>query len=220
MPFEFQPILLADWLLLLRGTRTTLVLVTTTFATGLLIALINSVIRTFRALRPLRPFFRAYIETFRSTPLLVQLILLFFGLPIITGTNVSAGFAAFVTLSLYSGAYLSEIVWGGVASVPRTQWEAALAMGLKRRHVLGWCIGPQAVRVTVPALVGFAVVLVKNSALVSVLGYTDLTRAGRQTIEVTFEPFIIWFSVAAIYFAICYPVSKYGQRLEKKVRAR
>jgi len=163
---------------------------------------------------------RGYIEVFRTTPLLVQLILVFFGLPLIVGRNVSAVSAAVVTLSLYAGAFLSEIVWSGVASVPRTQWEAGLSMGIRRRHLMRHVVVPQAVRVFVPAAVGFAVVLVKNSALVSVIGFTDLTKAGRQVIEVTFQPFLIWSVVALTYFLACFPLSRLGQSLEQKVRAR
>lgn len=220
MPFEFGPITTRDWVLIGQGALITIVLVLSTYTLGLVIASLSSATRVFRVLRFLRPVFRGYIEFFRSTPLLVQLILMFFGLPLLLGTNVSAATAAVVTLSLYAGAYLSEIVWGGLASVPRVQWEAGLSMGLKRRHLLRFFVVPQAVRVILPAAVGFAVVLVKNSALVSVIGFVDLTRAGRQAIEVTFEPFIIWMAVASIYFVLCYPLSKYGQRLELKVRAR
>lgn len=220
MPFEFGPITAKDWELIGRGALTTLVLVLGTYSMGLVLASFGAATRTFHALRFIRPIFRGYIEIFRSTPLLVQLILVFFGLPLLVGTNVSAATAAVVTMSLYAGAYLSEIVWGGLSSVPRTQWEAGLSMGLKRRHLLRFFIVPQAIRVILPAAVGFAVVLVKNSALVSVLGFVDLTRAGRQAIEVTFEPFIIWLAVAAIYFVLCYPLSVFGQRLELKVRAR
>lgn len=220
MPFEFGPITSRDWELIAQGALTTLVLVLSTFTIGLALASLSATARIFRVCRFVRPLLRGYIEVFRSTPLLVQLILVFFGLPLLVGTNVSAGTAAVVTMSLYAGAYLSEIVWGGLSSVPRTQWEAGLSMGLKRRDLLRHFIVPQAVRVILPAAVGFAVILVKNSALVSVLGFVDLTRAGRQAIEVTFQPFIIWMAVAALYFLMCYPLSVFGQRLETKVRAR
>lgn len=218
--FEFGPIILKDWLTLGKGALLSVVLVGGTYSLGLLIAGVTTACRVFRVGRPFRPIVRGYIEMFRTTPLLVQLVLVFFGLPLIVGRNVSAVVAAVVTLSLYAGAFLSEIVWSGVASVPRTQWEAGLSMGMTRRHLMRHVVVPQAVRVFVPAAVGFAVVLVKNSALVSVIGFTDLTKAGRQVIEVTFQPFLIWSVVALTYFLACYPLSRLGQRLEQKVRAR
>ena len=155
-----------------------------------------------------------YVQLFQGTPLLMQLFLAYFGLAVV-GVNVPAWVAAGAALTLYAAAYLCEIWRGCVAAVPRGQWEASasLAMGFMQqlRHV----ILPQALRVAIPPTVGFAVQVVKGTALASVLGFIELTKAGTMISNATFRPFTVYACVALLYFALCFPVSAWARRLER-----
>ena len=159
----------------------------------------------------------AYVQLFQGTPLLMQLFLAYFGLALF-GINVSAWAAAAVALTLYTSAFLAEIWRGCVNAIPRGQWEAADSLALsfteKMRHV----VGPQALRIAVAPTVGFLVQVVKGSALASVIGFIELTKAGTMITNATFRPFTVYACVALMYFALCWPISAYSRRLERKLR--
>ncbi|MDA8445145.1 amino acid ABC transporter permease [Paracidovorax valerianellae] len=156
-----------------------------------------------------------YVQVFQGTPLLMQLFLSYFGLALV-GLNVSAWTSAAVALTLYTSAFLVEIWRGCVASVPKGQWEAsgslALSFGEQMRHV----ILPQAIRIATAPTVGFLVQVVKGTALASVIGFVELTKAGGMIANTTFKPFAVFACVALIYFVLCFPVSLYAQYLERK----
>ncbi|OYT89119.1 MAG: amino acid ABC transporter permease [Burkholderiales bacterium PBB6] len=159
----------------------------------------------------------AYVQLFQGTPLLMQLFLAYFGFALL-GVNVSAWVAAGLALTLYSSAYLTEIWRGCVQAIPRGQWEAAdslaLSFGEKMRHV----IGPQALRLAIAPTVGFAVQAVKGTALASVIGFVELTKAGGMITNATFRPFTVYAFVALLYFALCFPLSAWSRSLERKLR--
>ncbi|MER1966292.1 amino acid ABC transporter permease [Castellaniella sp. GW247-6E4] len=180
-------------------------------ALGLLIALCN--ISKSRALRLLSG---AYIQLVQGTPLLVIMFLSFFGLSIV-GWNLPAIVAASLSLSLYTGAHLGEIWRGCIQSVPKSQWEAAECLALSRYTRMRQVILPQALRIATPPTVGFIVQLVKNSSLASVIGFVELVRAGQLVNNTIFEPGIIYFLVAALYFLTCYPLSVFSRKLERKL---
>jgi len=125
--------------------------------------------------------------------------------------------AAALALTLYASAYLTEIWRGCVNAIAKGQWEAAdslaLSFGEKMRHV----IGPQALRIALPPTVGFAVQVIKGTALASVIGFIELTKAGTMITNATFRPFTVYACVALLYFALCWPVSLASQRLERKL---
>jgi len=156
-----------------------------------------------------------YIQVFQGTPLLMQLFLAYFGIALI-GVDVSAWTAASVALTLYTSAFLTEIWRGCVASIPKGQWEAAgslaLTFGEQMRHV----ILPQAVRIAVAPTVGFLVQVIKGTALASVIGFVELTKAGSMISNATFRPFVVFSCVALLYFVLCFPVSLYAKNLERK----
>jgi polar amino acid transport system permease protein len=158
-----------------------------------------------------------YVQLFQGTPLLMQLFLAYFGLALF-GINVSAWVAAAVALTLYTSAFLAEIWRGCVDAIPKGQWEAAdslaLNFGEKMRHV----IGPQALRIAVAPTVGFLVQVIKGTALASVIGFIELTKAGTMITNATFKPFTVYACVALMYFALCWPISAYSRRLERKLR--
>jgi len=159
----------------------------------------------------------AFVQLFQGTPLLMQLFLAYFGLALF-GINVSAWVAAAVALTLYTSAFLAEIWRGCVAAIPKGQWEAAdslaLSFGEKMRHV----IGPQALRIAVAPTVGFLVQVVKGTALASVIGFIELTKAGTMITNATFRPFTVYACVALMYFTLCWPISAASKQLERKLR--
>lgn len=164
-----------------------------------------------------RWFVPAYVQLFQGTPLLMQLFLAYFGLALM-GLNVSAWLAAALALTLYSSAFLAEIWRGCVAAIPKGQWEAAdslaLSFGEKMRHV----VGPQALRIAVAPTVGFLVQVIKGTALASVIGFIEITKAGTMISNATFQPFKVYACVALLYFALCWPISAWSKVLERRLR--
>ena len=158
-----------------------------------------------------------YVQLFQGTPLLMQLFLAYFGMALL-GWEVSAWLAASVALTLYASAFLAEIWRGCVDAIPKGQWEAAdslaLSFGEKMRHV----VGPQAARIAVAPTVGFLVQVIKGTALASVIGFIELTKAGTMISNATFKPFVVYACVALMYFALCWPVSAWSRRLERKLQ--
>jgi polar amino acid transport system permease protein len=157
-----------------------------------------------------------YVQLFQGTPLLMQLFLAYFGLALL-GLNVSPWVAAALALTLYSSAFLTEIWRGCINAVPKGQWEASTALALNLREQLRFVIGPQALRVAVPPTVGFLVQVVKGTALASVIGFIELTKAATMITNATFRPFTVYLCVALLYFALCYPISAWSRRLERKL---
>jgi len=160
-----------------------------------------------------------YVQLFQGTPLLMQLFLAYFGIALF-GIDVSAWTAASVALTLYTSAFLTEIWRGCVASIPKGQWEAsgslALSFGEQMRHV----VLPQAVKIAIAPTVGFLVQVIKGTALASVIGFVELTKAGSMISNATFKPFVVFSCVALLYFVLCFPVSLYAKTLERKTHGR
>jgi polar amino acid transport system permease protein len=143
---------------------------------------------------------RLYLELIRNTPLLVQLFFIYF---VLSPVFAISGFAsAVLALSLFEGAYASEIIRAGILSIHRGQWEAAFSLGLNTRHTYRLVILPQALRTIAPPLTGQAISLIKDSALVSTIAIYDLAMQGQAIVAETYLVFEIWFTVAAIYLAI------------------
>lgn len=155
-----------------------------------------------------------YVKLIQGTPLLVLLPLVYFGLPSL-GLNIAPLTAAGLALSVYVSAYLGEIWRGCLASVPRTQSEAAECLALRWHQRVLHVLLPQAVKIATPPTVGFMVQIVKNTSLASAIGFVELARAGQIINNSTFEPFVIFMIVAALYFALCYPLSVLSRRLER-----
>lgn len=157
-----------------------------------------------------------YVALFQGTPLLMQLFLAYFGIALF-GINTSAWVAAAVALTLYTSAFLTEIWRGCVAAIPRGQWEAAQSLALSFGEQLRHVVLPQATRIAIPPTVGFLVQVIKGTALASVIGFVELTKAGTMITNATFKPFVVYSCVALLYFALCFPVSLYAKHLERKL---
>jgi polar amino acid transport system permease protein len=156
-----------------------------------------------------------YIQIVQGTPLLIVMFLSYFGLSL-AGYRLDPIVAAGLSLVVYVGAFLGEIWRGCIQAVPRTQWEASDCLGLNRVQQYIYVIFPQAVRIATPPTVGFIVQVVKSTSLASIVGFVELTRAGQIVNNSTFQPFLVFFFVAVIYFAICFPLSVASRALERK----
>jgi len=166
------------------------------------------------------PFLRIpssiYIEFVRGTPLLVQIYIIYFGLPSL-GIDLPPFTAAVVALSINAGAYTAEIVRAGIQSISRGQTEAARSLGMTVWQTMRYIILPQAFRNILPALGNEFIALTKESSLVSVIGIAELTRQGQYIISRTFKSFEIYGGVAIVYFAITFTLAQIVNRIEKKV---
>ena len=156
-----------------------------------------------------------YIQLIQGTPLLVILFLTYFGLPTV-GVNISPLTAAGVSLTVNVSAYLGEIWRGALQSVPVSQWEAAECLALTRSQRMFKVVLPQAIRIATPPTVGFSVQVIKNTSLASVVGFVELARAGQIINNSIFQPFSIYLIIAAIYFCMCYPISRLSRLLERR----
>jgi polar amino acid transport system permease protein len=202
-------------LYLLQAARWTLLLSLIALMGGGVLGLVLALGRVSR-LRILRGLAIAYIQVVQGTPLLVLLFLSYFGLSL-AGYRLDPLIAAGLSLTFYVGAFLGEIWRGCIEAVPRTQWEASDCLGLSRFQQYTHVILPQAVLIATAPTVGFMVQVVKNTSLASIIGFVELTRAGQIVNNSTFQPFLVFLFVAAIYFAICYPLSVASRALERRL---
>ena len=185
-----------------QGLVTTVWLSVVSFAGALLVGIVLCALNLQRS-RPLRAPAKAYIDIIRSTPLLVQLYFLYFGLPRL-GIILPEFVVGVLALSLNSGAYVAEIVRAGILSIPRGQVEAGIASGMTYRQRMRLVILPQAFKVTIPPLLSQAIVLVKDSALLSLISVAELTRAGQLLASDRFMPAEGFLTVAAFYLLLYY----------------
>lgn len=199
---------------LLLAARWTVVLSLIAFIGGGLVGLALLVARTTPS-KSLQKAVASYVQLFQGTPLLMQLFLAYFGMAMF-GMETSAWTAAAVALTLYTSAFLTEIWHGCVKSIPKGQWEAAQSLALNFGEQLRYIVFPQAARIAVAPTVGFLVQVVKGTALASVIGFIELTKAGTMITNATFKPFVVYSCVGLLYFAICYPISLYARSLESK----
>jgi polar amino acid transport system permease protein len=200
---------------LLIATQWTLVLSAIAFVSGGIAGLILLFMRTSRV-APLEWFTKLYIEFFQGTPLLMQLFLFFFGVALF-GIDVSPLLAAWLALMLWTSAFLTEIWRGCVEAVPRGQWEASSSLALSYIEQMRYVILPQATRIAVAPTVGFSVQVIKGTALASIIGFVELTKAGTELNNATFRPFLVYSLVALIYFCLCFPLSWCAKKLEGRL---
>jgi len=210
--FVFLDVLFA----LLKATQWTIVLSLVAFIGGGIFGMLFTMMRISKS-KVLREISKFYIAFFQGTPLLMQLFLIFFGIPIVLGFDVPAFVSASVALVFYATAYLADIWRGSVESISKGQWEAGTSLGLGWLQQFRYVILPQAVKVSIPPTIGFAVQVIKNTSLTSIIGYIELTRQGQILNNVTFRPFWIFSMVGVIYFLICFPLSRYSKGLERRL---
>jgi polar amino acid transport system permease protein len=200
---------------LLLAARWTVLLSIATFVFGSIVGLVLLFLRTGRNKVGQR-FAWAYVELFQGTPLLMQLFIVFFGLSLV-GINVPPWLAAGLALTLWTSAFLSEIWRGCVEAIAKGQWEASASLAMSYFQQMRWVVLPQAFRIAIPPTVGFSVQVIKGTAVTSIIGFVELSKAGTVVTNATFQPFTVYGFVALIYFALCYPLSVSSQALERKL---
>jgi polar amino acid transport system permease protein len=210
--FRYLPVIAA-------GTVTTLQLSSVAIIIGIILGTILGLMRSSH-IRPVRVLAAAYIEVFRSIPILLLLYFVYFAMPLLLRIDIPSFPAAVTGLGLYCSGYMAEVVRTGVEAVAKGQWEAGYSLGMPYRGVLRWVVLPQAISVAIPPAISVCIVVVKDSALASVIGYVELTNAGVAVREAAFgrASIGVLVVVAAIYFAINYSLSLAGQYFERKVR--
>lgn len=205
-----------DILFIVMAVRWTLILSVIAFAGGAIGGLVLALSRTSHNTL-LRRLAMGFIQVFQGTPLLMQLFLVYFGLAVL-GLPINPLLAAAVALTLHASAFLGEIWRGAIEAVPQGQSEAATALALSYPDRMRHVILPQAMRVATAPTVGFLVQLIKGTSLASIIGFTELTRAGQIVNNATFQPFLVFGTVAALYFILCWPLSLLARRMEARMR--
>lgn len=202
---------------LLRGAGLTLFLVVVSGAIGTLLGLLFGLARVSPA-APVRWVAAVYVNFLRGQPALVILLFAYFAVPLLfPALAFSRGFTAIAGLSIYASAYIAEIFRGSIEAIPRGQTEASKALGMGYYHRFRHIILPQAMKIAVPPGIGFLISLVKASALVSVIGYVELTRAGKIVSTINQEPLTTFLVVSALYFILSYPISLLGRWYERRL---
>lgn len=200
---------------LLESTRWTLVLTVTAFALGAVGGLSIALARVSDRAWLRRPA-ELWIGIIQGLPVLMVLFLSYYGLAL-SGYDVPPLPAACLALALYASAFLGDIWRGAIQAIPVQQWEAARALALSPWQNFRLVIIPQAARAAIPPTMGFLISLIKNTSVVAIVGFTELTRAGEMVNNATFQPFATFGVVAAIYFAICWPLSCASRMLERRL---
>jgi polar amino acid transport system permease protein len=205
-----------DLLFILAATRWTILLSILAFTLGGLLGGVIAVLRISKFV-PVRLVAAGYVQLFQGTPLLMQLFLIYYGLSLF-GLRLDPWTAVTIAYTAYAAAFLGDIWRGCIQAIPKEQWEASRALALGYLAQLFLVILPQAFRIAIAPTVGFMVQLVKATAVASIIGFVELTRAGQLMTNATFQPMIVYPIVAALYFALCWPLSLWSQHLERQLR--
>lgn len=201
---------------LLKGAWLTIVLCFFATVFGSILGTLIGVATT-SSIKIVRLCASVYINLIRGVPLLMLIFVVYFVLPLLNGGfEFSKGVSAILALSIYTGAYMGEIVRGGLEAIDTGQYQAAKALGMSYVQMFLHVLFPQAIKFMIPPGIGFVIALVKDSSLVSVIGYVDLTRAGKVVSNLTLSPIPTYLTIALIYFIICYVLSKVSFYYEKK----
>ena len=199
---------------IVEAAKWTLALSVIAFIGGAIVGLLVALARTSDN-KPAAWVATVFTQIFQGTPLLLQLFLVFFGAPIL-GFEINPCIAAAAALILNSGAFLGEIWRGCIQAVPRGQWEAADALSLSYVDRMRDVVLPQAMKIAVAPTVGYLVQIIKGTSLAAIIGFTEVTRAGQIINNATFQPMLVFGCVGAIYFILCWPLSLWAGRLEKR----
>lgn len=200
---------------LLRGLQWTLLLTLVAFVGGCSAGLIVALLRT-SGHKTTELIARIYIAIFQGTPLLLQLFVVYYGLGLI-GLKLSAFAAVAIGFTANASAFLGEIWRGAIQAVPRGQTEAAMALGLRYSPRMRDIVLPQAIRISLPATIGYLVQLIKGTSLAAIVGFIELARAGQIVSNLTYQPLLVFGVVGAMYFVLCWPLSLWGSRMEVRL---
>ncbi|MBQ7499175.1 MAG: amino acid ABC transporter permease [Selenomonas sp.] len=217
MSFNFD-LVVNSFPLLLLGAGVTIKITAMSVAVGVIIGLFVGIARICR-IKPLEWLAAIYVDFFRGTPLLIQIFLVYFALPVITGQRIDPYVAAIGACGINSGAYVAEIFRAGIQSIDNGQMEAGRSLGMTWTQTMRYIIVPQAFKRVIPPLGNEFIALLKDSSLVSVIGFEELTRRGQLIIAKTYGSLEIWISVAIIYLVMTLTISRFVAYLEKRFAA-
>lgn len=201
--------------LLVNGVMWTVILSLTGFVFGGIGALAIALLRTSGS-RMLEALASGFIEVFRGTPLLLQLFIVYYGVGLLN-LSLSPWMAVAVAFMLHASAGLGEIWRGSIQAIPAGQTEASNALGLHYWTRMRYVVLPQAWKISIPPTIGFLVQLIKGTSLAAIVGFTELARTGQLLSNITYRPLLIYTIVGAIYFAVCWPLSRWGSAMERRL---
>ena len=216
MEFDFS-LIIHSIPLLLRGAGLTLEITALAVGLGLLIGLVASLAQLSKS-PLLRLPAKVYVDCIRGTPLLIQIFIIYFALPNIIGHRIDPFIAAVTACSLNSGAYIAEIFRGGIQSISQGQFRAGLSLGMTYGQTMRYIVLPQAFKRIIPPLGNEFIAMLKDSSLVSVIGFEELTRSGQLIIAETYGTLEIWACVAIIYLTLTLTISRFVAAIEKRFR--
>ena len=216
MNFDFD-LIVRSFPLLLMGAGVTVQISALSVGFGLLIGMFVGIAR-LSVLWPVKTLAAIYVDFIRGTPLLVQIFLIYFALPILVGQRIDPFIAAITACSVNSGAYVAEIFRAGIQSIDKGQMEAGRSLGMTWAQTMRYIILPQAFKRIIPPLGNEFIAMMKDSSLVSVIGFEELTRRGQLIIARTYGSFEIWLSVAFIYLIMTFTISRFVDYLERRYK--
>ncbi len=204
--------------LLIQGALVTLEITALAVGLGLVFGLLAALAQLSK-FTPLRLLAKIYVDFIRGTPLLVQIFIIYFALPVIIGHRIDPFVAAVAACSINSGAYVAEIFRAGIQSIDVGQMRAGLSLGMNWTMTMRYIILPQAFKRIIPPLGNEFIAMLKDSSLVSVIGFEELTRSGQLIIAETYGSLEIWSAVAVLYLIMTLTITRLVSLLEKKFRA-
>ena len=217
MPYKWDFSLVIDYAhFWVKGLGVTMAYSVGTILGGLIIGVVFGMLLLYRRRWVTLPI-HLYVEFFRCTPLLVQIVWFYFALPIVLQVELPAWFAAGIGLTLYMGAFATEIFRGGIISIDKGQWQASRALGMTGGEMMLNIILPQAIKRMIPPFVNQSIIQLKNTSLLYVVAIPDLMYTGSIVVSDTFRPLEVYTSVAIAYFVLLYPLTLWAARLEARV---
>ncbi|HWJ79998.1 MAG TPA: amino acid ABC transporter substrate-binding protein/permease [Niallia sp.] len=202
---------------LLSGLKMTLILTVVSLIIATIVGIIFGLFRIAKN-KVLRAIAVIYIDVFRGTPLIVQAFFIYFGIPAALDFRISAVAAGLITLSLNAGAYMAEIVRGGIQSVDKGQMEAARSLGLPYGKAMRKVVLPQAIQLMIPSFINQFVITLKDTSILSIIGINELTQSGKIIIARNLESFQMWLIVGIIYFIVIIILTKVSNVLERRIK--
>ncbi len=204
---------------LFQGLMTTLYIFIIAIIIGFIIGLVVALLR-LTPIKPLQWIAKLYVDIIRGTPLLVQIFFIYFGLNSLTFISLDNTTAGIITIAINAGAYLSENIRAGIQSIDKGQTEASRSLGFSGIQTMRFIILPQALRRMLPTFTNQAIITLKDTSLLSIIGIADLTQRGEVQASATFQSFAIWTTVGIIYFVVIYLLTLLSNFLERRFELR
>jgi glutamine transport system permease protein len=220
MGFKFQwGVVLETFPLLLSGVKLTIIITIGGLLFGFVLGVGTGLMKLSRSL-PIRSLAGAYVEAVRGTPLIVQVMFLYFGVPMAVGLRIRPITAGIIAIAVNSGAYIAEIVRGAVQSIDPGQIEAGRSIGLTRAQTMLYIVWPQAFRRMIPPLGNQFIISLKDTSLLVVIGVAELTRVGQEIIAVNFRAFEVWLTVGIVYLMMTLTIARFLRMAEDRLAQR